>query len=190
MRFDTLIMRGRQLPDADKLLIVLVDRGIDIVCVAGECTADPGFLVQRRAAELGYPVRIIPGAVVLGSDNLHLLVVGAVDRVTIPARNDTAPLTHLVRAKGGATIALHPSLLVDTPDWTLLEGSMVWYEHALWRRTVPVTLAATGYGGLEEIGRAYTDVDCPGDIKTYTDLTRLMVTNPEKFVPVILKGAA
>lgn len=190
MRFDTLIMRGGQLPDAEKLLITLVERGIDIVCVAGEGTADPGFLVQRKAKERNDPILVIPGAVVLGSANLHILVIGAVERITIPALNDTAPLTHLVRANGGATIALHPTMLIDTPDWTLLDGSMVWYDKTLYSRTVPVTLAATGYGSSDEIGRAYTDVDCAGGIKTYTDLTRLMVTHPEKFVPVILKGAA
>ena len=187
MRFDTLIIRDRQLLNAEKLLITLVERGINVVCVAGEGTADPGFLVQRVAKERNDAILVIPGAVVIGSANLHILVVGAVDRITIPAINDTATLTHLVRANGGATIAMQPNLLVDTPDWTLIDGSMVWYDRALYSRTVPVTLAATGYGKLDEIGRAYTDVDCA--ITTYSDLTKLMVTHPEKFVSVILRGA-
>ena len=58
----------------------------------------------------------------------------------------------------------------------------------LYPRTVPAALAATTYGAPNEIGQAYTDVDC--DIVAYTDLTRLMVTHPEKFVPVILRSEA
>lgn len=189
MRFDTIILRSRELPNADKLLVALVERGIDIVCVAGEGTADPGFMVQRAAKVRDDKILVIPGAVVLGSNNLHILVVGVVERVTIPAINDTATLTTLVRAHGGATVALHPSALIDTPGWALIDSSVVWHADTLYPRTVPVMLAITGYGGPDEIGRVYTDILADG-IESYCDLTNLMITHPEKFVPVILKSGA
>ena len=186
MRFDALVIKAKQLPNADSVLIPLIERGIDVVCVAGECTADPGFLVKKRAMERQDPILVIPGAMVMGSDNVRILVVGAVDQVTIPAINDTAALTHLVRANGGVTVAINPTQLVDTPGWTLIDGSVVWYEGTMYPRTVPASLAITGYNDVSTIGQAYTDVDCGKGI----DLTRLMVTHPEKFVPVILRSEA
>jgi hypothetical protein len=183
MKLDILCVDSPRI-DIKALTDALLEAGVEIVCLAGMQTADPGFALQAYVEEQGLDLSVVPGAILMSAEGDLVLVFGAVDKVIVPNRAPLATIIELAQSRGGAAVML---LSVESNGWELAHASVVFdfSSSDVYEKTNPVSLSITGTyqaDSPENIGIAYTEVDI-NKFKRYEDVTELMVSHPEAFVP-------
>jgi len=185
MKLDILCVDSPRI-DIKALTDALLEAGVEIVCLAGMQTADPGFALQDYVKEQELELSVVPGAILMSAEGDLVLVFGAVDKVIVPNHAPLATIIELTQSRGGAAVML---LSVESNGWELAHASIVFdlSSESVSEKTNPVSLAITGTyqaDSPESIGIAYTEVGIK-EFKGYEEITALMVTHPEAFVPVL-----
>jgi len=183
MKLDILCVDNPRI-DIKALAEALIEAGVEVVCLAGMQTADPGFALQAYVEEMELELSVVPGAILMSSEGDLVLVFGAVDKVIVPNHAPLATIIELTQSRGGAAVML---LSVESNGWELAHASVVFdlSSEAIIEKTNPVSLAISGTyqpDSPESIGIAYTEVGIK-EFTGYEEITKLMVTNPEAFVP-------
>jgi hypothetical protein len=185
MKLDVLCVDNPHI-DVSAVAKALEEAGVEIVCLAGMATADPGFALLDYVEQEGLDLKVVPGAILLAAEGDMVLIFGAVDKVVVPNGAPLKRIIELTQDHGGAAVLM---ISLESDGWELAHASLVLdlSSQTVTEKANPASLAITGAFSAdspESVGLAYTEVDIE-EFTGYADITKLMVTNPEKFVPML-----
>jgi hypothetical protein len=182
-KFDALIINRNVTFDACRVVKSFIDYGIDIACVAGIGTADPGFLVRDAARDCGKNLLIIPGAVLVASKINRVLIIGAVDKVVVPNNTPLKEIIDIAHANNGIVVAMNPTSIIDEESWTLIDASIVYDNATLACSITQASFAITG-DRIDKIGNSYTTLYSK-NVRSYEEMQKEINNSPELFVPFV-----